>query len=309
MSRRTFRIGTRASHLALAQTRWFAGSLMDRNPGLVLDIIHITTEGDTSRASALSEMGGEGLFTKRLELALLQEQIDVAVHSAKDLPSVMTEGLTLASVPTRESVEDVLISSDGSTLSKLKPGSVVGTGSPRRRAQVLHLRPDLEVRDIRGNVETRIRKLNDGEYDALIMARAGLKRSDLASHITEVLPPHTFVPAPGQGFLAIQTRSGDAASTTAVEPMDDPAAHRMLEIERRLLATLNAGCSTPIGGFARVDDDRVVLTAVVLDRDGKAVLRAEHSIDIDDNDRDLVSTVADRLLDQGAHKLITADND
>jgi hydroxymethylbilane synthase len=308
MAHRTYRIGTRASKLALAQTGWFARSLTDKNPDLKLELVEITTEGDVDRATALSQMGGEGLFTKRLELALLENEVDIAVHSAKDLPSRMTENLTMAAVPPREFIEDVLITRDNMTLDQLEAGAVVGTGSPRRRSQILHLRPDLKVRGIRGNVETRIRKLQDAEYDTIVMARAGLRRSGLDKHITEILDPQKFVPAPGQGALAIQSRAGDDEVISAVQPMNHADSYRALEIERLLLATLEAGCSTPVGGFARVEGDRVLLRAVVLDNDGTKVLRAEHTIEISGDDNELVKVVADTLLEQGARELIEASN-
>jgi hydroxymethylbilane synthase len=308
MAQRTYRIGTRASKLALAQTGWFARSLTEKNADLKLELVEITTEGDVDRATALSQMGGEGLFTKRLELALLEEDVDIAVHSAKDLPSRMTEDLTLAAVPPREAIEDVLITRDNMTLDLLKAGAVVGTGSPRRRSQILHLRPDLKVKGIRGNVETRIRKLQESEYDTIVMARAGLRRSGLDNHITEVLDPQKFVPAPGQGALAIQSRSGDDAVIDAVQLMNHADSYRALEIERLLLATLEAGCSTPVGGFARVEGDQIVLRAIVLDNDGTRVLRAEHAIKVTDDDSELVRTVADTLLEQGARELIEASN-
>jgi len=308
MARRTYRIGTRASKLALAQTGWFARSLTEKNPDLQLELVQITTEGGVDRATALSQMGGEGLFTKRLELALLENEVDIAVHSAKDLPSRMTDNLAMAAVPPREVIEDVLITRDDMTLDQLDAGAVVGTGSPRRRSQILHLRPDLKVKGIRGNVETRIRKLQDGEYDTIVMACAGLRRSGLDNHITEILDAQKFVPAPGQGALAIQSRAGDDAVVEAVQPMNHPDSYRALEIERLLLATLEAGCSTPVGGFARMEGDRVVLRAVVLDNDGSKILRAEHSIEIPGNDNQLVKVVADTLLEQGAKELIEASN-
>jgi hydroxymethylbilane synthase len=235
---------------------------------------------------------------------LLDNRIDIAVHSAKDLPSAMIPELRLAAVPERESPHDVWISRDGLPYDQIKTGTAVGTGSPRRRAQVLSRHGGADVRGIRGNVETRLRKLETGDYDGLIMAHAGLKRSGLVEAVTEVLAFEKMLPAPGQGALAIQTRAADERAIAVAATLDHSVSHRMLDIERALMARLGAGCSTPLGGIARVVSDRVMLQVVLLDDDGKRRLDAEHAVAADGDDAALVSAVVDQLLTRGARELI-----
>lgn len=307
MSTQTLKIGTRSSRLALAQTGLVAKQLAQLNPEVRFETVTITTKGDADRRTALADMGGQGLFTKKIELAMLDNEIDIAVHSAKDLPSVMTEGLTLAAVPKRESVADAWLCPTGLKLSEIKKGAIVGTGSPRRRALLMHLRPDLRVASIRGNVDTRIRKMHDGDYDAIIMAHAGLKRAGLENQIVELLDPGKFVPAPGQGALAIQTRADDNRTIDVVRTVNFPEAYRCADIERMLLARLEAGCSTAVGGYAWFAKGQIHLQAVVLDNSGRNRLCAEHAIDPKETDEKLVAQVVDRLLQQGARELIAGD--
>jgi len=209
MSSNIVKVGTRGSFLALTQTRTVIKQLSEKFPKYEFELVTISTAGDVDRVTALDKIGGIGLFTKKIEHELLDKNIDVAVHSAKDLPSVMTDGLVIGAVPVRFPGEDAWLSRDGLKLAEVPSGTIVGTGSPRRQAQLRHLRPDLEVRDIRGNIETRLRKMKEGPYRAVLMARAGLERGGFADEITELLDPEQFVPAPGQGALAIQIRSGD----------------------------------------------------------------------------------------------------
>lgn len=304
MAENVLRVGTRASRLALAQTRQVIANLEARNDGLSVELVEITTEGDIDHASPLASMGGEGLFTKQIEQALLDNRIDVAVHSAKDLPSTMIPELELAAVPERESPNDVWISHDHVPYDEVKSCTIIGTGSPRRKAQVLYRHRNADVRGIRGNVETRLRKLRDGDYNGLIMAHAGLKRSGLAEAVTEVLTFDHMLPAPGQGALAIQTRAEDESAVSAAATIDHAETHRMLDIERLLMARLGAGCSTPLGGIARVENGKVVLRVVLLDDAGERRLDAEHAIAADGDDRALVAEVVDQLLNQGAGELI-----
>lgn len=298
------RVGSRASRLALAQTRQVIVQLEARNRGLSAELVEITTEGDIDHTSPLASMGGEGLFTKQIEQALLDDRIDIAVHSAKDLPSTMIPELRLAAVPERESPNDVWLSKDDVPYDDITAATIVGTGSPRRKAQVLHRHHSADVRGIRGNVETRLKKLRDGDYDGLIMAHAGLKRSGLADAVTEVLPFDRMLPAPGQGALAIQTRAGDERAIASAETLDHAVTHRLLDIERLLMAQLGAGCSTPLGGIARLLEGKVVLSVVLLDESGMQRLEAEHAIATDGDDRSLVASVVDQLLTQGARELI-----
>jgi hydroxymethylbilane synthase len=216
----------------------------------------------------------------------------------------MTETLVIAAVPTRAAIEDVLITRDSLSLSDLPPGAVVGTSAPRRRAQLLNRRPDLEVNDIRGNVETRLGKLEAGDYDAVVMARAGLERVGLLPPSARPLSPEEFLPAPGQGALVIQAREGDDTVLPLASAVNDPISRRCLEIERGLLRGLNAGCSAAVGGWARVSETKVELDAVVLDIDGKQRLFAHGEIVVGEPDRNLVDMVVRELREHGAEELI-----
>src|SRR5436305_191742 len=210
------RIGTRASALARWQSEWVAARLEER--GIAVELVPITTQGDV-KSGPLAQIGGQGLFTKEIQRALLDEKIDLAVHSCKDLPTAEIEGLVIAAVPERESTADVLLCSKASTIQSLSPQARVGTGSLRRQAQLLHLRPDLIVEDIRGNVETRLRKLEEGKFDAIVLAEAGLKRLGLADGIAHVIPRRDMLPAVGQGALAIETRAGDEQTQSLLAPL------------------------------------------------------------------------------------------
>nr|MBN2276403.1 hydroxymethylbilane synthase [candidate division Zixibacteria bacterium] len=310
MPKKKFKVGTRGSRLAVAQTGWVLDLLKKNNPEAEFQLVTITTAGDTDRISSLEHIGGSGVFTKKIESELLDGSIDIAVHSAKDLPSVMTEGLMIGAIPPRESCEDVWVSRLAASIANTARNSIVGTGSPRRRAQLLYLRPDIRVKDIRGNIETRLKKLARGEYDAIIMARAGLKRGGLDYNIHEVLPPAEFVPAPGQGALLVQIRTGDKDAAGVTAPLNDSISRRCLMIERKLLEILKAGCAAAVGGWARLETDEITLTtelrltAVVLDKDGKTRLYVDGSIAPDQPDEILINRVADRLIAEGAREII-----
>lgn len=295
------RLGTRASALARWQAEWVAAQL--ERHGQQVELVPITTQGDVVRGP-LGQTGQVGLFTKELQQALLDQRIDLAVHSLKDLPSERVDGLTLASVPPRESVRDVLLSRAGLALAALPPGAKVGTGSLRRRAQLLRLRADLEPLDIRGNVDTRIRKLQAGEFDAIVLAEAGLKRLDLIGHATEILGPEQMLPAVGQGALGIETREADGQARTAVAVLDDPATHAAVLAERALLSTLRGGCLAPVGAWGRtLDDRRLQLDAIVLSPDGKQFVTASQRASREQAIQ-LGQQVGKQLLDQGAADLI-----
>lgn len=301
---KTIKIGSRGSNLALAQSNYVINLIRRDNPDLVPKLTIIKTEGDSDRKSSLENLGGIGVFTKKIESELLEEKIDIAVHSAKDLPSVMTDGLVIGAVPEREDYRDVWISRKNIGLMEIDDGAVIGTSSPRRRAQLLNIRPYLCVKDIRGNIETRLRKINDGEYDALIMAAAGLKRAGLDNKITEYLSTEIFIPAPGQGALVIQVRADDEENISLAGQVDNAMAHRCLDIERLLLKELNAGCSAAVGGLAETDDETIRLTAVVLDKDGRNRLFESNTISIDKPDNLLIEKVVGALLSRGAGDLI-----
>lgn len=266
------RVGTRGSQLAVTQTGWVVERLQAH--GLDVEVQTITTRGDVRHDVPVAGLGQDGVFVRELEQALLDGRIDVAVHSLKDLPTAETPGLVIASVPERELPFDVMVGRPDTTLAGLPAGSIVGTSSIRRVMQVRALRDDLVVRPLRGNVDTRLRRLQAGDYDCLILAGAGLRRLGLADRITEVLEPDAFWPAIAQGALALQTRADDVDTRRAVAALDHPATHDAVRAERACLAALAGGCLAPIGGWARIDaDGRLRLGACVLEQAGDRVRR------------------------------------
>ena len=270
------RIGTRGSPLALAQARQVQARLAAAHgcePERIA-IVTIRTTGDTIQGP-LADAGGKGLFTKEIEEALLAGAIDVAVHSAKDIPTVMPGGLTIAGCLPREDARDVFISRTAATLADLPPGAVVGTASPRRQALVLRLRPDLAVATLRGNVETRIAKLESGQVDATLLALAGLRRLGLAGAATAVLDADTFVPAVGQGIIALQSREEDAVTNRRVQIVGDDDAMRALTAERSFLAELDGSCRSPIAGHATIDRNQLRFHGLILRPDGSEVLETQ----------------------------------
>ncbi|HTM53369.1 MAG TPA: hydroxymethylbilane synthase [Pirellulales bacterium] len=304
MSIPSLRLGTRASALARWQAQWVADELAAR--GLLVELVPITTRGDASSENKIAELGGTGLFTKELQRALLDGKIDLAVHSLKDLPTESTPNLCLAAVPRRASPFDALISREGKTLYELPQGAVIGTGSARRRSQLLFARRDLTMRDVRGNVDTRLQKLMAGDYDALILAEAGLARLGQTDRISEVLAPEVMLPAVGQGALAIETRREDRNTIEAVEGLDDAESHCSVLAERALLIGLGGGCLAPVGGWARLEHDGSLrLDAVVLPPEGSVRLSETLAGD-PERPEPLGTEVAQRLLARGAGKLIAA---
>ena len=245
---RTLRIGTRASALARTQTGSVAAAL-----GVPVEIVPIVTEGDRS-AAAVAQLGGTGVFVSALRAALLDESIDVAVHSFKDLPTAAADGIALAAVPVREDPRDALVARSGLTLGELPPGARVGTGSPRRAAQLTALGLGLSIVGLRGNVDTRLSRVRDGELDAVVLALAGLRRLGRDGEVTEVLDPIQVLPAPAQGALAVECRSSDAATLSVLAALDDADTRAAVTAERALLAALEAGCTAPVGALADVVD-------------------------------------------------------
>lgn len=243
------RLGTRRSKLATVQAEWVAAALRER--GREVELVLITTTGDTNKAP-LEKIGGTGVFVSALRDALLADEIDIAVHSLKDLPTAPVEGLTVGAIPVREDPRDVLIARDKLTLGELLPGATVGTGAPRRVAQLEALGLGLELTGIRGNVDTRIGMVADGKLDAVVLARAGVARLGRLDEVTEVLDPIQMLPAPGQGALAIECRSSDTATLDAVKPLDDAATRTAVTAERVLMSALEAGCTAPVGALAEV---------------------------------------------------------
>jgi hydroxymethylbilane synthase len=245
------------------QTNWVASRLREAHPGLEISVVVIQTSGDRTQAAnvPLSSFGEKGIFAKELETALLAGEIDLAVHSMKDLAATLPDGLVIASVPVREDVRDVVV---GTTLAALPPGARVGTGSVRRRALLAEMRPDLAVAEIRGNVDTRIRKLREGQYDAILLAAAGLNRLGRSTEIEEHLDPEIFIPDPGQGALAIETRVDNATARALVTALSDPAAEAATRAERAFLAALGGGCQTPVGAWATVSGTQITLRAMTV---------------------------------------------
>jgi hydroxymethylbilane synthase len=278
----TIRIGTRASLLATTQAEHVAALVRERL-GHETELVEITTDGDRSQAAgtplADGPAAGTGVFVSALRDALLAGEVDVAVHSLKDLPTYPHDGVLLAAVPTREDPRDVLVARDGLTLGELPVGSRVGTGSPRRVAQLLALGLGLDVVGVRGNVDTRVGKVRSGQLDAVLLARAGLARIGRLEEVTEVLDPLQMLPAPGQGALAVECRAGlpDADLATALAVLEDPATRAATDAERAVLATLEGGCSAPVGALAEVvegdDGDELWLRAVALSTDGGLSVR------------------------------------
>jgi len=263
------RIGTRGSRLALAQSREVADAISAS--GVETELVTVTTAGDRGADPASDPAGVKGLFVTEIVRALLDGEVDLAVHSAKDLPAVDTEGVVIAGVPERASALDVLVTRDGD----LRPGARVGTSSIRRRAQVFRLRPDVIVEDLRGNVDTRLRKLGDGEVDALIIAGAGLLRLGVVPEHAAPMSLAEMVPAPGQGCLAVQARASDGATIEVLSALDHAASRMALEAERGLMARLGGGCALPLGAFAESVPRGVRLLAIALSPDGSRIVRTQ----------------------------------
>ncbi len=307
MTEQPLRVGTRASLLARTQSETVAAALREAL-GREVVLAEVTTEGDVSAAS-LASMGGAGVFVSALREALLRGDVDVAVHSLKDLPTDPAEGITLAAVPLREDPRDVVVARDGLTLGELPPGSRVGTGSPRRASQLRALGMGLEVVDIRGNVDTRIRYVTSGDLDAVVLARAGLSRIGRVAEATEVLDPLQMLPAPGQGALAVECRSDDEFLVDQVRiALDDDRTRAAVTAERTVLNVLEAGCSAPVGALAEVaegdDGEELWVRAVALSYDGAVAVRRS-ATGTPDNAVGVGQRLAAEMLDEGADTLIT----
>ncbi|MEW6030150.1 MAG: hydroxymethylbilane synthase [Chloroflexota bacterium] len=267
---------TRPSALARWQTQWVISALQAAHPGLHCEERIIATQGDKVLDKPLPEIGGKGLFTGELEAELLSRRVDCAVHSLKDLPVDDTPGLTVGCIPGRAEARDVLISARGYTLSDLPPASVVGTSSLRRAAQVLAARPDLTISPLRGNVDTRLRKALDGQYDAIILAGAGLTRLGLDFHVTEWLPLDVMLPAPGQGALAVQCRADDEETLAILAKLEDKSSRKAVTAERAFLQGLGGGCSMPVAAYGSVISNQssvISLTGLVISDDGKKTVK------------------------------------
>ena len=307
------RLGTRQSALALWQAEYISESL--ESLGHQVQLIKITTSGDVS-TTPLGESGGQGVFTKEIQRALLDNRCDLAVHSLKDLPTEVIPELTLAAVPPREDTADCLLS-NGMRLADLPIGSNIGTGSPRRKASLLHIRPDLIVKDIRGNVDTRIRKLDEGQYDAILLAFAGLHRLGLQARITQKFSIEEMLPAVGQAALGLETRSDDSQTIEAVSQLDHTTSHAAVLAERSLLRSMRAGCLAPLACNVVVHNETIHLLARVFSPDGKKRIEVNHAADHALNSNELLPKkelyllaeqlgreAASLLAEQGATELI-----
>jgi hydroxymethylbilane synthase len=300
------RIGTRGSALAMAQTNWVKRKLEERYPELRVEVVTIKTSGDRFLNAPMKAIAGKGIFVKEIEEALLRKEIDLAVHSMKDLPTEMTAGLTIAAIPEREDARDVLVSVADRRLKNLRTGAKIGTGSLRRQAQILHFRSDLSVVPIRGNVDTRLRKMDAGEVDGLVMAAAGLKRLGLEKRITEYLAEEICLGAVAQGALGLQTREDDAAGGLLAFLRHAPTT---LEVgaERAFLARLGGGCQLPVGARAWVARDGLRLAAVIAQPNGRKVFREESEGRAEEAEA-LGTALAERLLSLGADNVLNVEN-
>ncbi len=307
MSAAPLRLGTRASQLATTQSGHVADAIRERL-GREVVLVEISTEGDVSRAP-LASMGGTGVFVSALREALLAGECDLAVHSLKDLPTQPADGITLAAVPLREDPRDVLVARDGLTLGELPVGSRVGTGSPRRAAQLAALGLGVEIVEIRGNVDSRIRKMRDGDYDAVMLARAGVNRLGRLDEVTEVIDPIQILPAPGQGALAIECRSSDSDLVAALSALDDAPTRAAVTAERAVLSALEAGCSAPLGALAEVvegeEGPELWVRAVAMSLDGALSVRRSTTGPVDEAE-DLGRRLAGEMLADGAAELMDA---
>jgi len=311
VSESTLRIATRASRLALWQANHVAALLREASPDTKVELVEISTQGDRDRSEPLRQFGGLGVFTSEVQTALLDGRADIAVHSLKDLPTAAHDQLSLASVPNRESVYDALVFAENcefKTLEDLPQGAKVGTGSPRRQAQLLNVRPDLKLTEIRGNVETRLRKVDDGEYDAIILAEAGLKRLGLQERISLRMSPPQMYPAVSQGALGLECRNDDENALTALNFLNDPTSHLCVLAERALLSTLRAGCHEPLGAYSTVEGDELTLSGVVLSLDGSQRVEAEVTGDLTLGSA-LGEKLAELLKEQGAAALLSSESE
>ena len=303
---RVLRVGTRGSLLARTQTELVVKALAVEGGAADIEVVHIVTEGDTSTA-AVTQLGSTGVFVSALRAALLAGEIDIAVHSFKDLPTAPADGITIGAVPAREDSRDALVARDGLTLGELPPGATVGTGSARRAAQLNALGMGLQIVDLRGNVDTRLRRVSDGDLDAVVVAYAGLRRLGRADVVTEVLDPIQVLPAPAQGALAIECRSSDAELLTLLSVLDHADTRAAVTAERALLAALEAGCSAPVGALADVvegdDGPEVFLRGSVTAIDGSAAVRLSATGPTTDADG-VGRRLAAELLADGADQLM-----
>ena len=297
------KIGTRGSALALWQAEWVKAQIQSKQPQREIELVIIKTKGDKIQDVPLAKVGGKGLFVKELEEALLVAEIDLAVHSMKDVPSVMPEGLVLKVILQREDPRDVLLSCRFASLAELPQGAVVGSSSLRRQSQLLNLRPDLKVNSLRGNVNTRIGKLESGQFDAILLAAAGVKRLGITQHVVEYLDPHTMIPANGQGAIGIEIRQQDESTAALIASLNHLATWQCVTAERAFLAELEGGCQVPIAGYAQLQNDTLRMQGRVASLDGQVMITHEMQGDLT-NPEELGRRLAQNLISRGAKQIL-----
>ncbi|MBF0237671.1 MAG: hydroxymethylbilane synthase [SAR324 cluster bacterium] len=303
MTTTTLRIGTRGSQLALWQANWIRDQILAKFPEIIVDLVIIKTTGDMIQDRPLSEIGGKGLFVKEIETALMENKVDLAVHSMKDVPSWLPEPLEIAVITKREHPGDALLSEKYKSLEELPSCARIGTSSLRRSSQLKALRKDLIIEPLRGNVDTRLRKLKEGNYDAIILAYAGLKRLGLDSHVTRIIDPSQMLPAVAQGIVGIEVRKQDAKTLSFLQHLHHHETAACLEAERALLVRLEGNCQIPLAGFARLNNRTVTLEGLLASPDGTTLIR--HIMSSPEGDgQQLGKAMGDYLLDHGGHQIL-----
>jgi len=297
------RIGTRGSQLALWQANWIKGNLVRTYPDLDVEIVRIKTTGDKILDVPLAQVGGKGLFVKEIETALLDGLIDLAVHSMKDVPTEFPDGLGIVATSRREDPRDALLSRNNVSLEDLPRGATIGTSSLRRQAQFLQLRNDLKIEPLRGNINTRLRKLKEGQYDAIILAYAGVKRLGWEDEVTQILEPDIILPAIGQGALGIEARLDDAGTLGRITFLNDPETSARVSAERAFLKRLEGGCQVPIAAYATLDDDRITLKGLVARVDGKKTVVRDATGHLSEA-LSLGTRLAEEILDHGGREIL-----
>ncbi len=303
MKKSIIKIGTRGSKLALAQSSMIGEIIKKEHPDIDVELVIIKTKGDKIIDSPLSKIGGKGLFVKEIEEALLENRVDIAVHSIKDVPAELPYGLSIPFFPEREDPSDAFLSVKYEKLEDIPEGSKVGTGSLRRSSQLLNKRPDIEIVPIRGNVDTRINKLESGELDAILLAASGLNRLGLSSNIRQLLPPLDFIPAVGQGALGLEVRTDDVDCNKILKFLNHSETALAVRAERAFLNRLEGGCQVPIGAYAFIEDNTIVIQGMVSELDGSRIIRNSLTGTCEQPEQ-AGETLAARLLDMGADRIL-----
>lgn len=299
----TIKVGSRGSALALTQTKWVVERIKEKHPGVTVEIVTIKTTGDQLPDAPLAQIGGKGVFVKEIEEALLRKDVDLAVHSLKDMPGEIPDGLHIPVVPLREDPRDVLVSRGGKRLDKLPKGARIGTGSLRRGCQLKHWFPHFKIVPIRGNLDTRIRKLETEKLDAVVVALAGMNRMGISEKITQIIPGDIIVPAIGQGALGLEMRVDDAETAKLVSFLDDPESRVAVEAERAFLKCFGGGCQLPIACRAEVNEDVVNIVAVVASLDGKTLIKDQAAGGLQ-HAESLGRRTAQRILKKGGKEIM-----